>query len=134
MCAHTILKSGVYFTLKAHLNSERAAFQCSAAIRSSPAPPPREAATHEGFSARTSVRPLGCSPRACGCSPYLRVSAFVQQFNTVEKQRSDSSVVFLILVLLHHHVAGNPTKHLYQLDAHSPFSARFKCRPPPFLH
>lgn len=36
--------------------------------------------------------------------------AFVQQFNTIKKQCSNSPIVFLILILLHHHVASNPKK------------------------
>lgn len=68
-------------------------------------------------------------PQAWKRSSYLRMSAFVQQFKTIEKQCPDSPVVFLILILLHHHVASNPKKKVYaNFTPHLSFSTRLKSR------
>lgn len=55
------------------------------------------------------------------------MSAFVQQFDTIKKQGSNSPIVFLVLILFHHHVASNPKKNVYiNFTPHSSFSARLK--------
>lgn len=43
---------------------------------------------------------------------YLRMSAIVQQLQTIQEQCSDCAIVFLILVFLQHHIASNPKRKL----------------------